>query len=108
MIGGIINDKDRKNETITHVGSWSSHYVSWKEFKKVDRYLLVKYEDLIEETEKTFLKVLSFIYKITKSKLALDKNKLKNVLKTTTFSNLQDLEKNSNFPEATRDLKGKK
>jgi hypothetical protein len=108
MIGGIINDKDRKNETITHVGSWSSHYVSWKEFKKVDRYLLVKYEDLIEETEKTFLKVLSFIYKITKSKLALDKNKLKNVLKTTTFSNLQDLEKNSYFPEATRDLKGKK
>ena len=38
----------------------------------------------------------------------MKQKKLKNVLKTTTFSNLQDLEKNSYFPEATRDLKGKK
>tara|TARA_B110000238_G_C15997059_1_gene382747 strand:+ start:29 stop:886 length:858 start_codon:yes stop_codon:yes gene_type:complete len=108
ITGGIKDSKDRKNETITHVGSWSSHYASWKEFKKVDRYLLIKYEDLLEETEKTFLKVLNFICKITKTKLDLDKNKLKNVLKTTTFGNLQDLEKNSNFPEANTNLKGKK
>ena len=52
--GGIKNSKDRKEETITHIGSWSSHYASWKEFDKVDRYLLIKYEDLVEETEKTF------------------------------------------------------
>jgi len=108
MIGGIKDSKDRRNETITHIGSWSSHYISWKEFKKVDRYLLIKYEDLVEETEKTFLKVLNFIYKITKSKLILDKDKLKNVLKTTTFSYLQNLEKNSNFPEASPNLEGKK
>ena len=108
IIGGIKDSKDRKNETITHVGSWSSHYASWKEFKKVDRYLLIKYEDLLEETEKTFSKVLNFICKITKTKLDLDKNKLKNVLKTTTFGNLKNLEKNSNFPEANTGLNGKK
>jgi len=108
MIGGIKDSKDRKSETITHVGSWSSHYASWKEFKKVDRYLLIKYEDLLKDTEKTFSKVLNFIYKITKTKLDLDKNKLKNVLKTTTFDNLKNLEKNSNFPEANTDLNGKK
>ena len=108
IIGGIKDSKDRKNETITHVGSWSSHYASWKEFKKVDRYLLIKYEDLLKDTEKTFSKVLNFIYKITKTKLDLDKNKLKNVLKTTTFGNLKNLEKNSNFPEANTGLNGKK
>ena len=108
MIGGIKDSKDRRNETITHIGSWSSHYISWKEFKKVDRYLLIKYEDLLEETEKTFSKVLNFICKITKTKLDLDKNKLKNVLKTTTFGNLKNLEKNSNFPEANTGLNGKK
>ena len=108
IIGGIKDSKDRKSETITHVGSWSSHYASWKEFKKVDRYLLIKYEDLLKDTEKTFSKVLNFIYKITKTKLDLDKNKLKNVLKTTTFGNLKNLEKNSNFPEANTDLNGKK
>ena len=88
--GGIKNSKGRKGETIVHVGSWSSHYISWKEFKKVDRYLIIKYEDLLEETEKTFLKILTFICKITKTKLDLDKNKLKNVLKTTAFSKLQN------------------
>ena len=105
--GGIKNSKDRKEETITHIGSWSSHYASWKEFDKVDRYLLIKYEDLVEETEKTFLKVLTFICKITKKKLDLDKNKLKNVLNTTTFSNLQNLEKKNGFGEANN-LNGKK
>jgi len=105
--GGIKNSKDRKEETITHIGSWSSHYASWKEFDKVDRYLLIKYEDLVEETEKTFLKVLTFIGKITKTKLDLDKNKLKNVLNTTTFSNLQNLEKKNGFNEASN-LNGKK
>ena len=108
IIGGIKDSKDRKSETITHVGSWSSHYASWKEFKKVDRYLLIKYEDLLKDTEKTFSKVLNFICKITKTKLDLDKNKLKNVLKTTTFGNLKNLEKNSNFPEANTGLNGKK
>ena len=105
--GGVKGVKDRKNETIVHIGSWSSHYASWKEFDKVDRYLLIKYEDLVEETEKTFLKVLTFICKITKKKLDLDKNKLKNVLNTTTFSNLQNLEKKNGFGEASN-LNGKK
>jgi len=106
-IGGGVKSKDRKNETITHIGSWSSHYTSWKEFDKVDRYLLIKYEDLVEETEKTFLKVLTFVCKLTKKKLDLDKNKLKNVLNTTTFDSLQNLEKQKGFSEAVN-ANGKK
>ena len=106
-IGGGVKSKDRKNETITHIGSWSSHYTSWKEFDKVDRYLLIKYEDLVEETEKTFLKVLTFVCKLTKKKLDLDKNKLKNVLNTTSFDSMQKLEKQDGFNEAIN-LNGKK
>jgi|TARA_B110000259_G_C13928678_1_gene368002 hypothetical protein len=106
-IGGIKSSTDRTNETITHVGSWSSNYTSWKEFKKVDRYLLIKYEDLVKETEKTFLNVLNFINKITKSKLALDQIKLKKTLITTRFDNLQNLEKNSHFAEQAKDKEGK-
>ena len=105
--GGIKNSKDRKSETIVHIGSWSSHYTSWKEFDKVDRYLLIKYEDLVEETEKTFLKVLTFICKLTKKKLDVDKDKLKNVLNTTSFDNMQKLEKQKGFSEASN-FNGKK
>jgi hypothetical protein len=105
--GGAKNPENRKDGTIVHTGSWPSHYTSWKEFDKVDRYLLIKYEDLVEETEKTFLKVLTFVCKLTKKKLDLDKNKLKNVLNTTTFDSLQNLEKQKGFSEAIN-VNGKK
>ena len=47
-LGGIknsINDVDRIK---TYMNSWSSNYESWKAFKKFNRYLLIKYEDMIE------------------------------------------------------------
>ena len=43
----MIELKNQKNLTIKGFsGSWSSNYNSWKEFKKVNKYLLIKYEDL--------------------------------------------------------------
>ncbi len=98
IIGGKT---DPINKTVIHTGSWASNYNSWKEFEKRDRYLLVKYEDLIKDPEKIFISILKFIYKISKSNLSIDKKKLKNTLKTTTFEYLQNLEKKENFKEAT-------
>ena len=99
---GIIGGKtDPINQTVIHAGSWASNYNSWKEFKKKNRYLLVRYEDLISDPEKYFKLVLNFIYMISKSKLKIDKVKFDNVLKTTTFEYLQNLEKKNNFKEAT-------
>ena len=82
---------DNQNQSVTHVGSWSSNYHSWKEFKKVKKYLLVKYEDLISDPENFFLLILEFIHKLSNTKFVVDKNKLKNVLDSTTFENLQSL-----------------
>ena len=97
-----------KDQVITHVGSWSSNYNTWKEFKKFNRYHLVKYEDLVCDTEKTFIEILNFIYKLGKSEPKIDNNKLKNTLKSTTFSEMQKLEKEKGFNEALRDADGKK
>jgi hypothetical protein len=97
-----------KDQVVTHMGSWSSNYNTWKEFKKLDRYLLIKYEDLVSETEKTFLQILNFIYKLGKSKLHIDSNKFKNAIKSTTFSEMQKLEREQGFPEAIKDVDGKK
>tara|TARA_Y100001958_G_C21221505_1_gene546875 strand:- start:148 stop:993 length:846 start_codon:yes stop_codon:yes gene_type:complete len=97
---------DNQNQSVTHVGSWSSNYHSWKEFKKVKKYLLVKYEDLISDPENFFLLILEFIHKLSNTKFVVDKNKLKNVLDSTTFENLQSLEKKNNFPEAIKDTNG--
>ena len=92
---------DPLNKTIIHAGSWSSNYNSWKEFKKINKYLLIKYEDLVFEPEKTFLNIINFVYKLSNLKLSIDKIKLKNTLKTTSFEYLQNLEKKNNFVEST-------
>ncbi len=98
---------DRQNQSVTHVGSWSSNYNSWKEFKKVNKYLLVKYEDLVSKPEKTFLSILDFIHHLSNSKFVIDKIKLNNVLNTTTFEYLQNLEKKNSFPESIKSKSGK-
>jgi len=97
-----------KDQVITHMGSWSSNYNTWKEFKKLNRYLLIKYEDLVSDTEKTFLEILKFIYKLGKSKLEINNYKLKNSIKSTTFSEMQKLEREQGFHEAVKDVNGKK
>ena len=53
------------------MGSWSSHYNSWKNYKSKE-ILLVKYEDMINKSNSTFLKVLNYLKKITK--VEIDQN----------------------------------
>ncbi len=106
-IGGIKDSDFGSNQIVTHMGSWSSNYNTWKEFKKINSYLLIKYEDLVSDTRNTFSKVLNFIYKLGKSKLKINDVKLDNTIKTTTFKSMQEFEKEKGFKEAVKDEKGK-
>ena len=99
--GGNLNlprkDADR---TKVWMGTWASNFNSWKPFKNQNRYLLVKYEELINKPEKTFLKILGFIHRLGKSKPLINQTKLENTIRTTSFDNLKNLEKKNGFPEA--------
>ena len=99
-MGGVRDSNIAADRGFTHVGSWSSHYNVWKEFKKTNRYLLIKYEDLISDTKATFLKILNFIYILGNAKHVVDQNKLNNAINTTSFETLQKLEKTTLFDEA--------
>ena len=46
------------------MGNWSENYISWKAFIKYNKYLLIKYEDLVSKREETFLKILKFIFRL--------------------------------------------
>ena len=92
--------KESQVHCTTYVGSWKYHYNSWKVFEKYNRYLLIKYEDLVYDTEKTFLKILKFIALLGKVKFTLDKEKFNNTLKTTSFDKMQKLEAKETFVEA--------
>ena len=87
--------------TVFH-GTWGSNYQSWKSFKFQDRYLLIKYEDLISDRKLTFLKILKFICKLNKTKYSVNQSKLDNVLESTSFKKMRDLEKSEGFSEAVK------
>jgi hypothetical protein len=104
-LGGLKNPINEADKILTHMGSWSSNYETWKVFKKYNRYLLIKYEDMINNKEKTFITILKFIHKLLDLKFSVDDNKLKNILKTTSFEYMQKAEKNFGFEESVRTKK---
>ena len=89
----------------TWTNTWSDNFNSWKIFKEYKRYMLIKYEDFIENRELIFLDVLKFIYKLNNTKFELDKKKFDNVIKTTSFDAMQKLEKKVGFDETIIDKK---
>ena len=102
--------RNKVNEDIiVYPGTWGGNYNSWKSFKPVNKYLLIHYEDLIKEKDKTFNKILKFIHNLKKVEFVLDKKKFNNVLDSTDFERVQKLEIQTGFEESAINKKtGKK
>mgnify|MGYP001229156903 CR=1 FL=1 len=88
--------KDSPDHCLTNLGSWKYHYNSWKTFNKFNRYCLIKYEDLILDTEKVFLEILKFISRMGKVNFTVEKEKLKNTFRTCDLSKIKEFEKTQN------------
>jgi hypothetical protein len=109
QMGGDLKKITGSERTKVFTGTWNGNYNSWKSFKFQDRYLLIKYEDLIQQKEKIFIKVLNFIHKLKKVDIQIDLKKVKNVILTTDFSKMKKLEEEKGFFESKIDKKtGKK
>lgn len=88
--------KDTSEHCLTYLGSWKYHYNSWKTFDRFNRYCLIKYENLIDDPEKVFLEILKFISRMGKVNFTVEKEKLKNTLKTCDLSKIKEFEKIEN------------
>ena len=86
------------------VGSWRTHYISWKNMKK--NYFLVKYEDLVKNPLEEFTKVTNFISKVLRVKFS--KEQIENAVKLSSFRNLQSMEKKYGFTESSTNNEGVK
>ena len=95
--GRIINDE--KNVKV-YPGTWSDNFNSWKSFKSGNKYLLIKYEDMIKDKDKTFYEILKFIHNLKKVEFVLDKKKFQNVIESTNFERMQKLENKYGFHES--------
>jgi hypothetical protein len=91
------------------ISSWSVHYKSWKMQKKLP-IKFIKYEELQNETYYVFKEIIKFINEIMNNKEKVNIDKMKSVLKTTSFEKLKQNEVDHGFSEAvtTKEDKNKK
>ena len=101
ILGAEIKDK-----IPVDLGSWSYNYNSWKVFNNINKYLLIRYEDLVLNDEKYFKKILFFIKNISKMDFDISEKKIKKVLEEIKFEKLKKLEKEKGFHESKKDDKG--
>lgn len=100
----LIHQKETLgNSNKVYHGTWNYNFQSWKSFKYQDRYLLIKYEDLINDKKNIFLQILEFINKFRKEKFSIDIKKINNILNYTSFEKMKKLEKEKGFFEAMKD-----
>ena len=99
--------KDIKDpEDFNFLSDWSTHYQSWKNINFCP-IKIIKYEDCLIDAQKVFVSTLNFLAKFLK--FELDKKKIDNSLNSTSFENLNQMEKKEGFHEsASSEKTGKK
>jgi len=89
------------------ISSWEKNYQSWM-FNKTFPIMIIKYENLVDETFTVFRNLIYFIDKICNTKKKFDKKKAQNALKSTNFSKMKKIEFENGFAEAVTTNDGKK
>ena len=89
---------------ITLISSWKTHYNSWKNFKK--NYLLIKYENLINEPHIEFGKIRNYLE--IKLGLTFSDKKFNEAIESNSFKKLKNIENLKGFSENTFKDSGKK
>ena len=98
IIGVDLSKKDEyenDNNIITLISSWKNHYNSWKNFKK--NFLLIKYENLINNERNEFLKIRNYLEE--KLNLKFSDNKFDTAIRSNSFSKLKKIEETKGFSE---------
>ena len=91
--------KDNEADIATLLGSWSDHYNFWT--KRNSNLLLIKYEDLILDTKKELERIIIYLKKFMT--VEINPEKIKNILSTTSFDHLKNLENKGLFNENVYD-----
>jgi len=96
--------KSKKFPLAQFVGSWKSHYLSWKNMKK--NYLIVRYEDLIENSIEEFTRVAEFVGNLLNLKFT--KDQIYNAINSSSFEKLKKMEDDHGFAESNVNKDGKR
>jgi len=104
FIAGSKKHGEFKEENLkTLIGTWAEHYNFWK---RTNNFLLIKYEDLVNDTEKELIKIINFLKQFINIQTSKEKNK--KIIETTGFKNLKHLENLGKFNENAFESEHKK
>ena len=95
---------ERNTRMKTFCGKWSFNYLSWKNFDP-QKFLLIKYEDMIKNKKNTLKNILSFLNLLIENKFEINETKINNIISSTSFEKMKNLEKQESFSEASVDKK---
>ena len=95
----LIEKENSKFKVFIPIFSWRFHLKSWSENRSF-KTILIRYEDLTNETFYTFRRIVQFIDELTKNGRKFNKEKAKRVISNCDFKKLQKLEEENGFPEA--------
>ena len=96
---GIIQKKGNSYVGFVALFSWIFHQTSWVN-NKLFPTLVIRYEDLQNETFLTLKKVINFIDNFDNSKSSFNKDKAKKSIQSCDFEKLKKLEINEGFYES--------
>ena len=99
-IGSKFNT--RNNNLPTIISSWSNHYNSWKKIKK--NYLLIKYENLLNNPQNEFGKIVKYLNENFDKNFEI--NQVTQAIENCNFENLKKQENEKGFKESSKDKKG--
>jgi len=89
----------REDEKLIHaptlLSSWGTHYNMWKQSKK--NYLLIKYENLVNNPLEEFKKLKVYIEDLLK--INIDTKVFQNAIESTSFDKLKKMEDRNEFFE---------
>ena len=85
--------------------SWKTHLLSWLTYPSPR--LLIRYEDLLENSASILKSTLIFINQFIEDKIVIDENKIQNVVDECSFKNLKKLEMNKTFDEIEKNKNNK-
>ena len=112
MINSIyrnLRDENKNNDysSYSFISSWANNYKSWKMSKNINK-LIIKYEDLENKENETFLEILNFTDNLLKKNNKVDQKKFSSAIETTKFDILKKKEEDEGFVEAVYSRKDAK
>ncbi len=79
---------------------WDYHVASWLNLKAP--IIFIRYEDLLDKTEKILNELINFLTKELKIQIDVNQKKIDNIIQSTSFNLLKEKEEKEGFREASK------